>query len=46
MCTIVGKKIVPTIDKETKIPSFAILFCSLDILIWIKAEVEKKDFAS
>jgi hypothetical protein len=23
MCTIVGKKDIPTIEKETKIPSFA-----------------------
>jgi hypothetical protein len=30
---IVGKKDIPTIDEKTKIPSFAIIYGSLDILI-------------
>jgi len=30
---IIGKKDVPTIDEETKIPFFALIFCSLNILI-------------
>jgi len=46
MSKIIGKKDVPTIDEKTKIPFFSLMFCSLDILIWIKVEVEKQDFAS
>jgi hypothetical protein len=33
MSTIVEKKDVPTIEEETKIPFFAIIFGSLDVLI-------------
>jgi hypothetical protein len=33
MSTIVEKKDIPTIDEETKIPFFAIIFGSLDVLI-------------
>jgi len=33
MFTIVGKKDVPTIDEETKIPFFVVSFGSLDIFI-------------
>jgi hypothetical protein len=46
MFTIVGKKDVPTINEETKIPFFAVIFGSLDIFIRIRGEVEKKDFVS
>jgi hypothetical protein len=46
MSKIIGKKDVPTIDEETKIPFFSLIFYSLDILIWIRVEVEKQDFAS
>jgi hypothetical protein len=35
------KKRRPTIEIETKIPFFAVIFGSLDVLIWIKAEVEQ-----
>jgi hypothetical protein len=41
---IIGKKDVPTIDEESKIPLFSLIFCSLDILIWIRVEIEKKIF--
>jgi hypothetical protein len=41
MSMIIINKYVPKIDEETKIPFFAIIFCSLDVLIWIKVEVEK-----
>jgi hypothetical protein len=33
MFTIVGKKDIPTIEEETKIPFFVVLFGGLDILI-------------
>jgi len=33
MFVIIKKKDVPTIDEKTKIPLFAIIFGSLDILI-------------
>jgi hypothetical protein len=33
MCTIVGKKGIPTIEKETKIPPLVVIFHSLDVLI-------------
>jgi hypothetical protein len=33
MCTIVEKKDIPTIDEETKIPFFVIIFGSLNVLI-------------
>ncbi len=46
MSMIIGKKDVPIIDEETKIPFFSLIFCSLNILIWIRVEVEKEDFAS
>jgi hypothetical protein len=35
------KKRRPTIEIETKIPFFAIIFGSLDVLIWNKVEVEQ-----
>ncbi len=40
------KKDVPTIDGETKIPFFVVIFSSLDVLIWIRVEIGKNDFAS
>ncbi len=40
-----GKKI-PKNERETKIPFFIVIFGSLDILIWIKAKIGKKDFTS
>ncbi len=40
------KKDVPKIDEETKIPFFAVIFGSLDILIWIRVQIGKGDFAS
>jgi hypothetical protein len=36
------KKRRPTIEIETKIPFFAVIFGSLDVLIWIKVEVEQR----
>ncbi len=36
------KKDIPTIEEETKIPFFVVIFGSLDILIWIRAKVEQK----
>jgi len=42
MSTIIRKNKIPTIDEETKIPSFVVIYGSSDILIWIKAKVEKK----
>ncbi len=43
---IVGKKYVPTIDEETKIPFFAIFFCSLEVLIGSRVKIGKTSFAS
>jgi hypothetical protein len=40
------KKDVPKIDEETKIPFFVLIFGSLDILIWIRVQNGKGDFAS
>ncbi len=40
------KKNVPTIDEKTIIPLFGVIFGSLDVLIWIKAKIGKKDFVS
>ncbi len=40
MSTIVVKKEIPTNERETKIPFFAVIFGSLDILIWIRVEAE------
>ncbi len=40
------KKKIQTIDEETKIPFFAIIFGSLKVLIWIRVEIGKKDFTS
>jgi hypothetical protein len=36
------KKRHPTIEIETKIPFFVVIFGSLDVLIWIKAKVEHR----
>jgi hypothetical protein len=33
MSAIVRKKVVPIIDEETKIPSFVVIYGSLDVLI-------------
>jgi hypothetical protein len=38
------KKNILTIEEETKIPFFAIIFGSLDILIWIRVKVEQRFF--
>jgi hypothetical protein len=40
MTTIVEKKNVPTIERETKIPFLTVICGSIDFLIWIKVEVE------
>ncbi len=36
------KKDVPTIEEETKIPFFAVIFGSLDVLIWIRVKVQQR----
>jgi len=36
------KKRRPTIEIETKIPFFVVIFGSLDVLIWIRVEVEQR----
>jgi hypothetical protein len=33
MSTIIGKKDIPSIDEETKIPSFSVIYGSLEVLI-------------
>jgi hypothetical protein len=38
------KKRRPTIEIKTKIPFFIVIFSSLNVLIWIKAEVEHRFF--
>jgi hypothetical protein len=42
MFMIVERKDIWTIEKKTKIPFFVVIFGSLDIFIWIKAEVEQR----
>ncbi len=36
------KKDSPTNEENTKIPLFAVIFSSLDVLIWISAKVKHK----
>jgi hypothetical protein len=42
MCMIVGKKDVPTIEHKTKIPFLVVVCGSIELLIWIRVEVEHR----